>query len=122
VLVVALGAVSALVAIAGAIGLAWAILRSKQIEKDVELLRQGIDDRDEALAFERTERERSEERCRVELAELRGQVEALTSNIVREIVGAVQDQTAKAVTSAVRELVGAIERLTFDRPDREPKS
>jgi hypothetical protein len=106
--------IGAAVALAGVLGVAYAVLRSRQIETEMQLLRTGIDDRDEALAFERTERQNAEQRSRVEIAELRGQVTALQSEIVGRVVTDVAAETSRAVTRAVTEMADALRRIIIE--------
>lgn len=70
------------VGVAGALGIAWPVFRSKTKDATVELLEQS-------LAITRREANESEQRCQRDIAELRGRVATLTVPFAREIAGAV---------------------------------
>lgn len=75
--------------VAGALGIAWPILRSKTLQTTNEML-------STALEQERRERQELEHRCHAENAELRGRVAVLTDGFAGQIAGAITTSLVEA--------------------------
>lgn len=90
---------SAVIVIAGALGIAWPILRSKTVTTTNELLQSALDitRRELAEAEKRhaIELAKVKAECAAETSALRGQVEVLTKDLATNIAKAIVDELAK---------------------------
>lgn len=90
-----LGLVSIAVVIAASLGSALAVLRSRQVRDALSLTQNSNDELRAQLRWEQGQRERDRDECTRQVAELRGQVTALKSGIVQDIVNTVQSEIRK---------------------------
>jgi hypothetical protein len=85
-----------LVGLAAALGVAWPVLRSKQTSATIELLRSELTvEKDARLAQEQRCAERMAEQDRrhsTAIAELRGQVSAMTPEFARTLAGLLKEE------------------------------
>lgn len=77
------------ITVAGALGVAWPILRSKTITTTNELLRQSLE-------VTRGELHELEKRCNAETSELRGQMKTLTDGFAASIASAIVTELTKS--------------------------
>jgi hypothetical protein len=87
--------IGVLVGLAAALGIAWPVLRSKQTSATIELLRSELTvEKDARLAQEQRCTDQMKEQDRrhsVEIAELRGQVSAMTPEFARTLAGLLRE-------------------------------
>lgn len=98
---VLLTATGVVLAAAGLLGAAWAVLKARRVREDFELLVEHNDELRKALGFEREERQREQRECRDEIARLRGSVDTLTSQVVTGLVSSIHDGLASAIREAI---------------------
>jgi hypothetical protein len=77
---------------AGIIGAAFAVVRSKRIEKTLDLLGQGNDELRKLVNDEKEAREADQRACDLKLAEMSGQVKVLTTSFGRDVARAIAEE------------------------------
>ena len=76
-------------ATAALIGAAFAVLRSVQLKSSFEMIRDANDELRNIVADEQQHRERDQEQCQEQLAEMSGQVKALTGQFGAAIAASI---------------------------------
>ena len=77
---------------AGIIGAAFAVVRSKRIEKTLDMLGQGNDELRKMVDDERKAREADQRMCDLKLAEMSGQMKVLTTSFGRDVARAIAEE------------------------------
>lgn len=77
---------------AGIIGAAFAVVRSKRIEKTLDMLGQGNDELRKLVSDEKEAREADQRACDLKLAEMSGQMKVLTTSFGRDVARAIADE------------------------------
>lgn len=77
---------------AGIVGAAFAVARSKRIEKTLDMLGQGNDDLRKLVNDEKEAREADQRACDLKLAEMSGQMQVLTTSFGRDVARAIADE------------------------------
>lgn len=106
------GALTVVVAVGAALGIAWPITHSKAVQQRQKLLAETNATLQDALNVERAERHADNERhqqaiatlrtdCARETAALAGKVEVLTGTFAAQLASAVADRIAEAVATAI---------------------
>lgn len=106
-----LSVLGGIVVVATVLGTGYAVLRTKGRDATVNLLEQGIEARDAALAWEKELRLKEKQECDTKIAELSGRVDTLQSSIVQELVGSMRAEIREAVVG----MTAAVERLIEQR-------
>lgn len=77
---------------AGIIGAAFAVARSKRIEKTLDMLGEGNDELRKMVDDERKAREADQRVCDLKLAEMSGQMKVLTTSFGRDVARAIAEE------------------------------
>lgn len=96
------------IGVAALVGVIWAVVRFKGLEASLSLMTVTNHELREMVEWERADREQAETKYRIEVAELRGQVQFLQSDMMRGLV----DTLKTALKDAVYEVLNAPDRRT----------